>query len=183
MSIRLTVAVAVFGIGAIALGWFYESQLKSKVASVDLTIPSNIDYFLTHFNYRVINTDGKLDYEFSSPRLEHRPRKDISHIDSPSLQIYRDSDQWQVDSDLGQFQHRDNLLWLQHNVVVQKRGDDTLRLTTNSILFEPDRDLMTLESKVLMRRGNAQIEAQHAVFDLANKVYSLQQARAVYTHD
>ena len=180
MSLRLAIAVAVFGIGAIALGWVYESHLKTKVASVDLVIPTDIDYFLTHFKYRSINIDGELDYEISSPRLEHRPSNDISHIDSPSVQIYRDNDHWQIDSELGQLQHRDNLLRLEQNVVLQKRADASFRLTTNSILFELDRDLITMESKVLMQSRNAQIEAQHAIFDLANKVYTLQNAHAVY---
>ena len=180
MSLRLTIAVVIFGIGAIALGWIYESQLKSKAASGDLVIPNNIDYFMTHLKYRAINSDGNLDYEFSSARLEHRPSSDISYIELPSMRIYRDSDQWQIDSELGQIQHRDNLLRLEQNVVVQKRDDASLRLTTNSIVFEPDRDLITMESKVLMQSRNAQIEAQHAIFDLANKVYSLQNAHAVY---
>ena len=183
MNIRVMISVIFFGVVAIALGWVYESQIKSKVASVEWVIPNNIDYFLTHLDYRVSNAEGNLDYEFSSPRLEHRPRTDVSHIVTPSLQIYRVSEQWRVNSEQGQFQHRNNILMLQQNVVLQKLGDDPLRLTTETIQFEPDRDLVTMPDKVLILSNNARIEAEQATFNLTSKVYLFQKARTVYSND
>ena len=183
MNFRIMISAIVFGVVAIVLGWVYESQFKSTVASAELEIPNNIDYFLTHLDYRVSNAEGKLDYEFSSPRLEHRPRTDVSHIESPSLQIYRVNEQWQVNSEQGQFHHRNNILVLQQNVVLQKLGDDPLRVTTETIQFEPDRNLVTMPDKVMMRSNSARIEAEQATFDLTSKVYLLQKARTVYSND
>ena len=183
MNLRVIVAVVVFGIVAIALGWVYESQLKFKVPSAELVIPNNIDYYLTHIDYRVTNVEGNLDYEFSSPRLEHRPSTDISHIVSPAMQIYRVSEHWLVNSEQAQIQHRNNILMLQQNVVLQKLGDDPLHLTTETLQFEPDRDLVTMPEKVLIRSNSAQIEAEQATFNLNSKVYLLQKARTVYTNE
>ncbi len=183
MNFRFVIFSILFGIVAIALGWVYESQFKSTVASVELEIPNNIDYFFTHFNYRVTNAKGNLDYEFSSPRLEHRPRTDVSYIVSPSLQIYRVNEQWRINSEQGQFQHRNNILVLQQNVVLQKLGDDPLRVATETIQFEPDRNLVTMPDKVLMRSNGARIEAEQAIFNLTSKVYLLQKARTVYSND
>ena len=105
MKSRFLALVIVLGIAAIAAGWIYESRLRPGSDRADLVIPDNIDYFLTRLRYRVMNSDGTLDYEFKSRRLEHYPRTDVSSIDLPSLQIRRSSGQWQVNSRSGEFIH------------------------------------------------------------------------------
>ena len=80
------------GIGAIAFGWIYESHLRAKVERTALIIPDNIDYYLSNFRYRSMNVDGTVDFEFKSPRLEHHLGTDVSNIEVPSLQIFRNTD-------------------------------------------------------------------------------------------
>lgn len=182
MKSRTLIFVLVLGIVAVAVGWVYESQLRSRIETAALIIPDNIDYFLTNLNYRAINASGDLDYEFSSRRLEHYPRDDISLIEVPALKIYRAADDWRINALQGELQHRDNLLWLREQVIMQKTGADPLEILTESIRFEPDRDLISSDRTVLMRTKQARIEAQTAVFDLAARVYRLTRTRAVYYH-
>lgn len=182
MKTRLLIFVVIFGIGAAAVGWVYESRLRPEVEQAGLLIPDNIDYFLTNLNYRAMNTEGQLDFEFDSRRLEHYPRTDTSRIEIPSLQIYRDTDHWQVDAQRGEFQHRANTMRLQQQVVMSKSGENPLELHTESIRFEPDRDLVSTEASLLMRTRQSRIEADQGVFDLAARVYRLTGTRAVYYH-
>ena len=182
MKSRILIFVVVVGIGAIASGWIYQSQSRTSDDRVELVIPDNIDYFLTNLNYRVINEAGKVDYEFQSRRLEHHNRNDVSLIEIPSLQIYRDSDQWQINSKQGELQHQTNLLWLRNQVVMQKFGDHPMQLYAEIIRFEPDRNLVTSESSILLESGNSRIEAEQATFDLDNNVYSLKKTKAIYYH-
>ncbi len=182
MNPRILVFVFVLGIGAIAFGWVYESRLRAKVERADLIIPDNIDYYLSNLRYRSMNDDGTVDYEFSSPRLEHHLRTDVSNIESPSLQIFRNTDHWQVDAMNGEFMHQDNLLRLREQVVMQKQGDNPMQMHTESIRFEPDRDLVSSEAKVLIRSNQAKIEAEQAIFDLAGKVYRFSKTRTIYYH-
>ncbi len=58
MNLRILVLVFVLGIGAIAVGWVYESHLRTKIERADLIIPDNIDYYLTNLHYRAMKTDG-----------------------------------------------------------------------------------------------------------------------------
>jgi LPS export ABC transporter protein LptC len=180
MKSRILIFVLVLGFIAIAVGWVYESRLGSRVKVEELEIPDNIDYFLTDLNYRAVNESGQLDYEFSSPRLEHRPLNDVSLIEVPALNIYRSANHWQVNAQQGELQHRDNLLWLRQQVVMQKNGTDPFELLTESIRFEPDKNLVSSETDVLMRSKQARIEAKAAVFDLAAGIYRLRKTRAVY---
>ena len=182
MKLRLMVLVIILGIAASVLGWVYESRLRSQDDKADLIIPDNIDYFLTNLRYRVMNSEGALDFEFNSPRLEHYPGTDVSNIDVPSMQIYREADHWLVDALNGEFQHQDNLLRLRNQVVIQKLGDNPLQMYTESIRFEPDLNLVTSEAKVVMRSNQTQIEAEQAIFDLAGRIYRFNRTHSVYRH-
>jgi LPS export ABC transporter protein LptC len=181
MKLRLLFLVIILGIAAIALGWVYESRLRPQDEKAELIIPTNIDYFLTNLRYRAMNTEGILDFEFSSPRLEHYPGTDVSNIDVPSMQIYREADHWLVDALNGEFLHQDNLLRLRNQVVIQKQGDNPFQMYTEGIRFEPDLNLVTSEAKVLMRSKQTQIEAEQAIFDLAGKIYRFNKTHSVYS--
>lgn len=182
MKLRILVFVFVLGIGAIATGWIYETRLRPITERADLTIPDNIDYYLTNLHYRSMNTEGSVDYEFNSPRLEHYPRTDVSTIEIPSLKIFRDRDHWQVDANNGEFEHQVNVLHLRESVVMQRRGDNPLRINAESISFEPDRDLVISDSRIIMLSDQATIEAEQAVFDLGSKVYRFNNTRTTYYH-
>jgi len=182
MKPRLLVLVIMLGIAAIALGWVYESRLRPQDEKVELIIPNNIDYFLTNLHYREMNTEGILDFEFNSPRLEHYPGTDVSNIEVPSMQIYRAAEHWLIDALNGEFLHRENLLRLRDQVVIRRQGDNPFQMYTESIRFEPDLDLVTSEAKVLMRSNQAQIEAEQAIFDLAGKVYRFNKTHSVYSN-
>ncbi len=180
MKLRILFAVFSIGLAAIVFGWIYETRFKSSVDHDQLVIPDNIDYYLTGFTVRVTNQQGNPDYQISSPRLEHRPKTDTSHITLPTMKIFRQAGLWQLESEIGQLQHADNLLQLQQNVVLQKNGNNPLQLTTESILFEPDRDRVTIDNRFTMQSGKASIIADNAVFDLAQQIYLLEKARAGY---
>lgn len=183
MKSRALIFVMLLGIIAVAAGWIYESRLRPGIETGGLIVPDNIDYFLTNLNYRAVNASGELDYEFTSRRLEHYPRGDVSLIEVPAVSIYRASDHWRIDAMQGELQGRGSLLWLRQQVVMQKTGVDPLQILTESIRFEPERDLVSSETAVLMRSKQARIEAETAVFDLAAGVYQLTSTRAIYYHD
>ncbi|MCP4335904.1 MAG: LPS export ABC transporter periplasmic protein LptC [Gammaproteobacteria bacterium] len=177
---RLFIFVIIFGIAAIAAGWIYESNLRPGAKQVQLVIPDDIDYFLTNMHYRALNADGELDFHLYSPRLEHYPHNDVSNLEVPSMEIHRKSDPWQIDAITGEYLHRRNLMRLRQEVVMQKQGTQPMQVYTESIRFEPDRDLVTAESNILMISPQARIEAESAQFNLAGKVYQFEKARAVY---
>jgi LPS export ABC transporter protein LptC len=183
MKSRALIFVTVLGVVAIAAGWIYESRMRPGADTAELVIPDNIDYFMTNLNYRSIDANGRLDYEFSSRRLEHHPRDDVSKIDRPALNIYRETDNWEVNAMQGELRHQDNRLWLREQVVMQKTGADSFEILTESIHFEPQQNMVSIDMAVLMRGKKVRIEAETALLDLAGKVYRLSGTRAVYFHE
>lgn len=182
MKLRPLVFILVLGVLAIAVGWIYESRLRAPAQPARLDIPDNIDYFLTNLHYRAVDDLGRLDYEFESRRLEHRPLNDTSLIDQPALRIFRDTERWRISAQQGELQHAEKLMWLRRQVVAHKSGGVPFELRTESMRFDPVRDLVQSDSGVLLSSPRSRIEADSAVFDLAARIYRLGRTRALY-HD
>ncbi len=183
MKSRILILMVILGFAAIAIGWVYESSLRPGEEKAEMVIPDDIDYFLTEVRYRALNEEGKLDFEFLTPRLEHYPHNNVSNIETPSMEVHRDLDPWQIDAINGEYRHADNLLQLTNQVVMQKQGSSPMRIYSESVRFEPDRDLVTSDSETLMVSPRARIRAQRAEFDLARKIYRFDKTRAVYEHE
>ena len=180
MKSRVLIFIVLLGIAAVLIGWLYESRLRERIERAELVVPDDIDYFLTGLHYRAMNEDGRLDYAIRSPRLEHRRLTDSSDIEQPALEIRRDGDRWQVDANRGEYFHRENLLDLEQRVVMRRLGARPLRLESDHARFEPDLDRVTITGSVVLVTDEAEIRADGAEFDLADKIYRLDNTRAVY---
>lgn len=180
MKAPVFAVIAVATIAAIAMGWFYEP--KTTVSRPELEIPTDIDYFLSELQYKSMNDQGNLDFEMQSPYLEHLTVTNISLIDEPTMQIYRDANDWQIESLTGQLFHEQNSLQLEKNVVMQREGSNPLQVRSEVMLFQPDLDLISASKTVQIKSDTAIIHGSEAIFDLKNKVYKLKNTRAIYHH-
>jgi hypothetical protein len=66
---------------------------------------------------------------------------------------------------------------------MQRHGESPMQIYTESIRFEPDRELVTAESEILMVNPQARIRADFAEFDLARKIYKFTRTRSVYKNE
>ena len=183
MKARLLVFIAIFGCGAVAVGWVYERSLRVPETRAELTIPQDIDYFMTNMNYRALDANGKLDFEFYTPRLEHYPHDDVSRLQVPRFRIETETVPWLIDSRAGEYRHASNLLHLTRDVVMRRDGSAPLRVYSESLLFEPDRELLTADSEITLVDARSRLVADSAEFDLAGQVYRFTRARTVYRHE
>jgi len=177
------IVVIVAIVGAIAVGWVYESRSKTIATRPELEIPTDIDYFLAEVKYQIFNNTGALDYQLYSPYMEHFPLNDISHIKYPIVNVYRENGDWNVHAHSGELMHQQNLLQLSSNVVVKRLGPNAMQISSDSMLFDPDRDRITSERNVVIESDNSRISGDMAVFDLHNQVYLMKNTRSVYNHE
>jgi LPS export ABC transporter protein LptC len=146
----------------------------------ELEVPDNIDYFLVNLNYRAIDADGRLEYEFRSSRLEHYRRDDVSRMEVPSMDIYDQRGAWRVDALEGELRHAENLLRLSREVVMKRGGRKPLQVLTERIRFEPDKELVSSEASIVLLGAQGRIEAERGVFDLASGVYRFDNSKTVF---
>ena len=183
MRVWTGIVFTLLGITAIAAGWFYESRWQVTTGKAELAIPDHIDYFMTRLTYRSMTKAGQPDFIFRSPRLEHHKTTNVSHIQLPSMEIFRDSGLWMVNALRGEYEHGDNMLHLIHEVVMQRKNDRPIEIRSNRMRFEPDIDRITSESHILIESATSRIEAEQAVFDLAGRIYSMRNAKTIFYHD
>jgi LPS export ABC transporter protein LptC len=179
----IIIVVIVVIIGAIAAGWISESRSKLATTRPELEIPTHIDYFLAEVKYKIFDNAGTLDYQVYSPYMEHFPLNDISRIKFPIINVYRENGDWNVKARNGELMHQQNILQLSDKVVVKRLGANAMRISSESMLFEPSRDLITSETNVVIESDNSRITGDMAVFDLHNQVYSMKNIKAIYNHE
>lgn len=169
-------------IGAIAVGWIYESRSKDLLTRPDLEIPTDIDFFLSSMAYRVFDKSGNLNYQLQSPYLEHFVKDDISRIKQPEIRVLREESDWLVKASHGEILHSQEWLKLEENVILKKIGTETLKVQSESMLFKPELDLIVSEATVTMESDSANISGDQAIFDLRREIFSLKNTRAIYYH-
>jgi LPS export ABC transporter protein LptC len=174
----IVAVITVATVAAIAIGWLYEPKIT--ISRPDLKIPTNIDYFMLGVQFKSMNDIGNLDFMMQSPYLEHLTIANISLIDEPTMQIYRDAGDWQVESLSGKLYHEHNSLKLEDNVVMQREGRNPLQIQSKVMLFQPDLDLISASKSIQIRSDTAIIHGSEAIFDLKNQVYSLKNTKAIY---
>jgi len=181
IKMLLISTITVATIAAVAIGWFYEP--KTTVNRPNIEIPTNIDYFLSQVQYKSMNEQGNLDFEMQSPYLEHLIVSNISLIDRPKIQVYRNLNDWQMESLTGKLFHKQNSLQLEKNVVMHRKGNNPLYVRTEVILFQPELGLITASEAIEIKSDTAVINGSEAIFDLKNRVYSLKNTKAIYNHE
>ena len=175
--------IIVFIAGAVAAGWVYQSQSRTTTARPELEIPTDIDYFLAEVKYQIYDTTGALDYQLYSPYMEHFPLDDITRIKHPIVNVYRENGDWRVRARSGEMMHQQNILQLNHEVVMKRQGANPMQISSEAMVFDADRDLVTSDERVVIESDNAKISGDRAVFDLLNQVYSMKNTRAIYGHE
>ena len=176
----ITLVIAV--LAAVAVGWVYEASSRNSLAQPELEIPTDIDFFLSQMKFRVFDKSGNLNYQLQSQYLEHFIKDDISRIQQPVIQVYRETGDWHVEAATGNILHQQEWLQLDDKVLMQKMGADPIQVRTESMLFKPDQDLVTIDAVLTIESSRAKISGENAVFDLSNESYSLKNTRATYYH-
>ena len=154
MKLSSIVFLLIAGVIAIASGWIYQSQTTSGLAKPELEIPVDIDYYLSQVTYKVMNDDGNLDYRLSTPYLEHYKHEDVSRLETPIIDLYRNNEHWRVQATAAELRHEENTLSLINNVAMDKAGEKPVS-----------------------------IKADKAVFDMDNNIYKLTNTKSIYYHE
>jgi len=154
MKLSSIIILLVAGVFAIAAGWIYQSQTSTSAVKPELEIPVDIDYYLSKVTYKVMNDEGNLDYRLRSPYLQHFKREDISRLDAPEIDIYRNNEHWRVKANSAEMRHEENILNLVNDVAMEKVGDRPVI-----------------------------IKADKAVFDMNTNVYLLTNTKSIYYHE
>lgn len=141
MRLSNVILVLIAGIIAIAVGWVYQSQDTIVEKRTELEIPVDIDYYLSKVKYRAMTESGELDYMLQSPYLQHFKQADISRLDKPKIDIYRNGLHWQAEANSAEMIHKLNSLHLIEDVRLTNQNS---QIDADSAVFDLDRNIYSL---------------------------------------
>lgn len=176
---RLLIFIAVVG-AAITIGWYVDRPTPLS-RTAPLEVPDNVDYYLTQFSYQSLNQQGQLHYQLESPYLEHFRREDVSQIQQPDLNVYRDDIRWYASSESGLLRHESEVLEMNDNVTLkQVTGSELTLLTSEQMIFISQQNLIKIPTSLNLDSGDLKLVAGNAKLDMKSGNHQFERVKAVY---
>jgi len=180
MKIHYFLAIVIFIVTALGIGWFYDEKLPLGSRD-DFQVPDNIDYYLSQVNYRSMNEQGSLHYLLTTPYLEHYIREDISHIQRPNIRFNGNRSTWLMQSLTATLTHRQELFELQQQVELKNDSHaDPLLLNTDLMILKPRDNIIEIPLALTLLSNNLDLKAESARIDMNNNQYRFHAVKAVY---
>lgn len=167
-------------IGALGIGWFFDSQ---KVISKknELQVPDNIDYYLAGVNYHAFNDQGLTRFQLRSPYLEHFIREDTSHLIQPTLNYFTDTGEWKLSAKKGSLQHKTEIFQLQQQASVRSfNTKDPFTVNSELMVFKSESELLEIPQALQIYSQDLKLNAASAVLDLKNDLHEFVRVKAIY---
>lgn len=169
---------------AIISGW-----LKISVPTSPVRQPQELkrsDYFMTDFNLRQYDRQGRLHYQMRGKRMEHYPIDDSALIRSPELSVKPEQpeNRWTISAEQAAAPSRalDEIVFSGNVHMRRPSSFETaaLSLRTQRLVIKPDAEQLTSDQAVTLNGPGAHIEGHNLNADLKQGIVRLNQVRARY---
>ena len=119
--------------------------------------PLQPDFFMDNPRIRQLNEQGQPTYDLISKQATHQVGKDVTELDEPRLQYYREGEQqpWQLQARYGEITANGDRVELSQNVIIEQQlsGQATRRLATPALSVFPARDYAETDRSVRIEAG------------------------------
>lgn len=180
MRIRHLFLVLLLIIGALGIGWFYDTR-TALLTENPLQAPKNVDYYLSKVNYIAMNKLGRIRYRLQTPYLEHYIEQDISDIQQPIIDYHNNRDKWHVTAHKGSLQHTTEIFKLTQQVSLTRLNPlQPMQLDTELMIFTTLMEQIEMPQPVTVTTDKLHLKADNAWMDLSKNRYKFNQVKATY---
>ena len=148
----LIVLVVVLGLAA-----GYWNIRPASFTPQSIQAPEQPDFFMDNPRIRQLNEQGQPTYELSSERATHQVGKEVTELDEPRLQYYREGEQqpWHLRARYGEITDNGDLVELSQDVLIEQQlgSQATRRLSTDALSVFPGRDYAETDHSVRIEAG------------------------------
>ena len=165
---------------AAGTGWLIDLQRAVKPRQA-LQAPDNIDYYMKQVDYRAFDENGLLSYHLRSPYLEHFIREDSSHLQTPDLDYFADSERWHARSESAILVHPDETLTFNDEVNLRRiEGAGPVQLRSQIMILRSREEQMEIPVDMTMQQPGLTLQAAAAILDMKQKRHRFTRVKAVY---
>lgn len=156
-NLRLALFFLPFAVLVAALGYWNINSSTSNDQQESMQGTKTIDFFVEGTQTLQFTDAGKIQYELSSPRIEHTQDDDITLLSQPDLLLYRDTEQpWHISSERSEVSPEGKEVELFENVRIARtdeKGRPTI-LTTEQLTYVPETEYAHTKLAVKIEAAN-----------------------------
>lgn len=163
--------------------WMQKQNEPLSSAESELTVPDNIDFYLTQSQQKSFKDDGSLHYTLNSQVLKHYQREDVSNMQQPNVFIQHNN-LWEINALTGLFQHTQDIMTFSDDVILSKKASDNhFDVSSKTLLLNIKQDLAISESNVKVKGKGWHIHAQDMTIDMSSDIHQFTSVKAQYRND
>lgn len=156
-NMRLALFFLPFAVLVAGLG-YWNINNSSEIGPSSLTVDDNsIDFFAQNTQTIQFTDSGAIQYELSSPRIEHTQHDDITLLLQPDLLLFRGTDlPWHITSERSEVSPEGKEVELIKNVRIERtdeQGRPTI-LTTEQLTYVPETEYAHTQLAVKIEAAN-----------------------------
>lgn len=135
----------------------YWNLRPSSFTSQTIQATQQPDFFMDNPRIRQLNEHGQPAYDLNSERATHQVGRDVTELNEPRLQYYREGDgqPWDLQARYGEVTANGDRVELTENVIIEQQlgTQATRRLSTAALSVFPERHYAETDQSVKIETG------------------------------
>ena len=147
-------------------------------------LDTRLDYALRDFNGRLLDKEGKLNLQITSPLLRKNAQSEVGTVKSPEIHIKQEDQQWHIKAESAIITADREFVSLVGDVHILRRNEingETLEITTRDVILRVTPRTASTESLVTLVQKDDRLDALGMNLDIRNNSFELlNEVRATY---
>jgi LPS export ABC transporter protein LptC len=147
-------------------------------------LDTRLDYALRDFNGRLLDKEGNLNLQISSPLLRKNAQSDVGTVKSPEIHIKQEDQQWHIIAESAIITSDREFVSLVGDVYILRRNvlsGETLEITTRDVILRVTPRTASTDSLVTIVQNDDRLDALGMNLDMRNNSFELlNEVRAHY---
>ncbi len=183
--IRHRTRQGIFALAVLAIAsWMMTKDPASPGTQRVSRIDTRLNYALHDFEGFMLDEQGKIKLEISSPMLRKSAESEVGTIEHPVIRIQQENDEWYIRAESAIISADREYVSLIGDVKLVRTNDisgETLEITTNDVMLKVTPRTASTESLVTLVQSGDRLDAIGMNLDMINNNYELlENVRAHY---
>jgi len=156
--------------------WFVSQNPADKGNEPRSAVDTRLNYALRDFEGRLLDDQGNISLEISSPVLRKNAESEVGTIESPAIRIQQENDLWYISAEsaiITPDREFVSLIGAVDILRVTRNSSETLEITTRDVLLRVTPRTASTEALVTIRQPGEHLDALGMNLDMINDSYEL----------
>jgi len=156
--------------------WLLPKSSSDPVDEPPERLDTRLNFSLRDFNGKILDKQGNIKLQISSPLLRKVAQSEVGTIKSPQIRIKQDDQQWHITSESAIITPDREYVSLIGDVTILRRNEisnETLKITTRDVMLRVTPRTASTESLVTLVQYDDRLDAVGMNLDMINNSFEL----------